>query len=517
MKISNLFSSSCSAVFELDNDLCYTSPHPYVVSLNGQPVAGSFHDNVFSLFDLTPDTAYTVSTSLDPQPLTFRTNKESCCINVRDFGAAGDGQKDDTKAMQMAILTCPEGGRIRVPEGIYLITPITLKSHITLEIMEGATLLGSISESDYTVLPGEVKSSPGGASVECVSWEGCPVPSHQSLLSAYHAEDIHIVGKGLVDGNAQNSTWWIEPKKRGVARPKLFFTNRCRNVIIHGVSFCNSPSWNLHPYHSEGLGFYDISVTAPKDSPNTDGLDPESCDRVEIIGCHFSVGDDAIAIKSGKVYAGKIANVPASRHTIRNCLMEFAHGAVVLGSEMSGGIKDLSVTRCLFKNTDRGLRIKTRRGRGKDAVVDGVTFQNIRMDGVLTPLVMNMFYFCDPDGKSDYVQNKQPLPVDDRTPYLGRFCFKDMICTNCSVAAGFFYGLPEQPIEEIEITNVGFTFSEHAVEGYPAMMLGIKSCALTGLHFHNVRRVRLHEVSLMGVKGEKLTLDNVGEWIGDRP
>lgn len=513
MKVTNIYTSSCSAVFELDNDACFISPEEYTVYLNGSE-AGSFHENVFSLFDLMPDTEYSVRTSLCDHPVPFRTKKENCCINVRDFGAAGDGSQDDTKAIQMAILTCPEGGRIRIPKGTYSITPITLKSHITLEIMEGAILLGSTDEKDYAVLPGEVDSS-DGTKVECVSWEGCPRISHKSLLSAYYSENIHIVGRGVVDGNAQNSTWWIDPKKRAVARPKLFFTNRCQEISLHGPHFQNSPCWHLHPYHSKRIGIYDISVTAPKYSPNTDGCDPESCDTVEIIGARFSVGDDAIAIKSGKMYKGKTSSIPALHHTIRNCLMEFAHGAVVFGSEMSGGIRDLSVTRCLFRDTDRGLRIKTRRGRGTDAVVDGVMFHNIRMDGVLTPIVMNMYYFCDPDGKSDYVQNKNALPVDERTPYLGRFCFRDMICTDCAVAAGFFYGLPEQPIEEIEIFHVSFMFRENAEKGKPAMMFDIEACSQSGLYFHNVKRVKLRDVSISGVAGEEVILHNVDAYLED--
>jgi polygalacturonase len=507
--MNNIYASSCSAAFELENDLCYESPEEYSIYLNGKQIEGSFGENVFSVFDLSPDTEYSVCTSLDERPLVFRTKKESCCVSVRDFGAAGNGIKDDTKAIQAAILTCPEGGRIRIPEGTYLITPLILKSHITIEIVKGAVLIGSTNENDYAVLPGEAKG-PEGQSVEFASWEGRPAISHQSLLSAYYSEDIHIVGRGTVDGNAQASTWWIDVKKRATARPRLLFTNQCRGVFIHGTSFKNSPSWNLHPYNSQHIGLYDISVTAPKDSPNTDGCDPESCDTVEIIGARFSVGDDAIAIKSGKMREGK-HNIPASNHTVRNCLMEFAHGAVVLGSEMSGGVKVLSVTRCLFKDTDRGLRIKTRRGRGKDAVVDGVTFNNIRMVGVLTPLVINMFYFCDPDGKSGYVQNKNALPVDERTPYLGRFCFKDLICTDCSAAAGFFYGLPEQPIGEIEISNAKFTFRDGAEGGYPAMMLDIEEHSKSGLIFNNVKRVRMHDVSISGVKGEKAIMNNVME------
>lgn len=507
--MNNIYTSSCSAAFELYNDLCFESPREYHVYLNGERITGIHKENVFSLFGLSPDTEYSVCTSLDKNTLSFRTKAESCCIDVMRFGAAGDGKKDDTKALQAAILACPVNGRVRIPEGTYLISPLSLKSYITIELTEGAVLMGSADENDYAVLPGEAEV-PGGESVECASWEGMPAASHQSLLSAYYSEDIHIVGMGTVDGNAQVSTWWVDVKQRPIARPKLLFTNRCRGVYIHGVSFKNSPSWNLHPFKSQRIGIYDISVSAPKNSPNTDGCDPESCDAVEIIGARFSVGDDAIAIKSGKMREGK-TNPPASNHTIRNCLMEFAHGAVVLGSEMSGGVRDLSVTRCLFKNTDRGLRIKTRRGRGKDAVVDGVMFNNIRMDGVLTPLVINMFYFCDADGKTDYVQNKNALPVDERTPYLGRFCFKDLVCTNCSVAAGFFYGLPEKPIGEIEISNASFTFGDDAKSGYPAMMLGIGEYLKSGLVFNNVSKVSLHNVSIQGAEGERVIVNNVAE------
>ena len=511
MKIKAIYISSCSAVLEIQNSLCFYTPIEYDVYLNNKIAKQNINTNVFSIYNLFPDTEYEIATTLSDETIVFRTKAESACINVRDFYAAGDGNKDDTKAIQMSINACPEYGRVQIPQGVYNISPIVLKSNIIIEIMKNAVLLASTSEEDYAVLPGQVPSSTGKERQECVSWEGQPVSSHQSLFSAYHAHDIHMVGEGTVDGNAQNSTWWINPKQRKIARPKVLFTNQCSNVFVSGITFKNSPCWHLHPYNSQNLGFYDIKIIAPKDSPNTDGCNPESCDNVEIIGAHFSVGDDAIAIKSGKMYDGKFKNIPASNHIIRNCLMEFAHGAVVLGSEMSGGVKDLSVTQCLFKNTDRGLRIKTRRGRGKDAVVDGVTFENILMDGVLTPLVINMYYFCDPDGKSEYVQNKNALPVDERTPYLGRFYFRDMVCTNCSVAAGFFYGLPEQPIEEIEIKDVKISFAYNAESGHPAMMSDIDKCSNIGLYFNNVKKVKLENVDITGTVGEKVTANNVEE------
>jgi len=509
MKINNIYKSSCSAVFEIENDLCYFNDANYRVLVNGEDAGKEYNTNVFSLFGLQPDTEYSVKTSLMNDEIKFRTKNESCSLNVREFGAKGDGKTDDTKAIQGAINVCPKYGRIYIPEGVYLVTPIALKSHITIEIKKNAVLIGSTEEDDYFVLPGEVGSKSGKKGTEVVSWEGRPAVSHQSLLSAYHSEDIHIVGEGIIDGNAHNSTWWNDVKSRQIARPKLFFTNRCSKIYIHGVGFKNSPCWHIHPYNSKNIGIYDIKVEAPKDSPNTDGCNPESCNMVEIIGAHFSVGDDAIAIKSGKLYDGKTKNIPAKNHIIRNCLMEFAHGAVVLGSEMSGGIRNLSVTRCLFKNTDRGLRIKTRRGRGRNAIVDNVSFNNIKMDGVLTPLVINMFYFCDPDGKTEYVQSKNKMKVDRRTPYLGKFHFADMECINCSVAAGFFYGLPEQPIKEVFIENVIFEFSQESVNGHPAMMLGFDECSKMGLYFNNVENVRLHEVTLKGYEGDRVLLEGV--------
>lgn len=510
MKLRLLFVGATSACIELENDAPYYSPAPYKVFLNGMPQGGERSENVFSLFGLSPAESYTVSTTLGESALIFSTMPENGCINVKDFGAVGDGEADDTRALQGAIFACPQNGRVYLPAGRYKTGALVLKSHITLELQESAVLLGSTDEADYPVWPGEIGSLTGGK-LQCASWEGEPRASHLALLSAHHAEDIRIVGRGTIDGNAQNASWWVEPKKREVGRPRLLFLNDCENVTLHGVTGKNSAAWNLHPFFSRDIGFYDIQIEAPKDSPNTDGCDPESCDGVKIVGARFSVGDDAIAIKSGKLYMGKTYKTPASNHIIRNCLMEHAHGAVVLGSEMSGGIKDLSVSQCYFRHTDRGLRIKTRRGRGKDAVIDGVTFENIKMENVLSALVIHMFYFCDADGKTEYVWSKQPIPVDDRTPYLGRFCFRNIECVDCEYAAGFFYGLPEQPIGEVALENVRFTFKEDAGAGYPAMMSFLEEHHKSGLFFNNVRRVHLKNVVLSGFEGERVFAENVEE------
>jgi polygalacturonase len=243
-------------------------------------------------------------------------------------------------------------------------------------------------------------------------------------------------------------------------------------------------------------------------------MDPESCDGVEIIGCRFQVGDDCIAIKSGKIELGRSLNRPAVRHTIRNCLMGSGHGAVTLGSEIGAGVRELTVERCLFRGTDRGLRIKTRRGRGENCRVDAVCFENIRMEGVLTPIAMNMWYnCCDPDRESEYVWSREKLPVDERTPYLGRFCFRGLRCTGAHAAACYADGLPEAPIAEIRLEDMEVSFAPDARSAVPVMKNFAEPCCRLGLYFDNVGRVVLKNVRLQGTEGEPLQAHHCGEML----
>lgn len=509
MKFHVLWISSVSACFELENELPYYAEAKYDVTVNGAPALLGVRTNVFSLFDLQPETEYLVGVGDDTVSVTTRS--ESACLNVRDFGARGDGTADDTTAIQNAIFCCPENGRVTVPPGTYAIRPLTLKSHLTLELQAGALLLGDPREDSYPLLPGAVTDPVTGRELPVSTWEGSLMPGRQSLLDAHYARDIAIVGRGVVDGNAVNSTWWENVKIRTIGRPRLVFCNHCRNVTFHGILGKNAASWHFHPFFCQNVGFYDIAVEAPKDSPNTDGTNPESCDDVRFFGIRYSVGDDAIAIKSGKIDMGMKYRTPATNHVIRNCLMEYAHGAIVLGSEMSGGIRDLSVSQCLFSHTDRGLRIKTRRGRGKYAIIDGVEFRNIRMDNVMVPLVMNMYYFCDPDGHEEIVWSKEPHPVDDTTPYLGSFSFRDLVCTDCEWAAGYFYGLAERPIAGVTLENVRISFRENASTGRPAMMDYVDPVSRLGLYFNHVERVRLKNVTVTGQLGPWVIRENVGE------
>ncbi|MCM1054225.1 MAG: glycoside hydrolase family 28 protein [Bacteroides sp.] len=506
--INILYAGSVSACFELDNSLAYYNDCEYKVTLDGREELKA-RTNVFSLFGLKPDREYTLEVSGHGM-LKFTTEKESCAVSVKDFGAAGDGGHDDTLSIQTAINCLPKGGRLYFPEGVYCTAPLNLKSHMTIELSEKAVLLGATDTERYPVIPGAVVDIETGELVQTGTWEGNSVPMHQALLFAEYAEDIRIVGKGVIDGNAQNSEWWINVKEREIGRPRLLFTNRCKNIVMHGVTVQNAASWQLHPYFSKELSFLDISVNAPKDSPNTDALDPEACDNVNIIGCRFSVGDDCIAIKSGKIELGKMYKTPADHHTIRNCIMQFGHGAITLGSEMAGGVKNLTVNRCIFSRTDRGLRIKTRRGRGKDAIIDGVLFENIKMDGVLTPIVINMWYnCCDPDRYSEYNTTREKLPVDERTPYLGKFTFRDMECLNCQVAACYCDGLPEQPIEEITVENIKFTYDPDAKEGVPAMRNNAEKMCRAGMYFDNVNKLTVRNVDISGNDGANLIISHI--------
>ena len=499
-----IYVGSTSACFELENTAPYYSPEPYRVLLDGDVVSEA-RANAFSLFDLKPGRQYSVSVRMDDAEATLQihTRPEACAVDVHTFGAVGDGAADDTAAIQRAILALPEGGRLVLPAGTYLTGPLMLKSHMTLELREGATLLGRTDKAAYPVLPATAQELNGGKPVHFGAFEGLPRDMYASLITAEYARDIAIIGPGLLDGNAQNGAWWQTFKQDPVARPRLLFMNRCENVTVHGLSVANSPSWQLHPYYCRDVRFYNVAVSAPKDSPNTDALDPECCDGVEIVGCRFSVGDDCIAIKSGKLELYRQCPAAASRHTIRNCLMAFGHGAVVLGSEISGGVNDLSVSQCLFDHTDRGLRIKTRRGRGNGCDIDNVSFDNIRMVGVVTPIVMNMYYRCvDPDGDSEYVQTRKPLPVDERTPRLGRFRFANMDCEDAQAAACYCDGLPEQPIEGVTLENVCIRFADDAKPGVPAMFTDAQPCCRMGLYFDNVRTVTLKDVTIEGCAGE---------------
>ncbi len=517
MAFREIAKTARSLTIELENEEIYDTKEPFDIYVNGVLNKKEEHKNVVSFFGLEPNTDYEMTLVMkngEKYSQTIRTDNEYVRLNVKKFGAKGDGENLDSMAIQAAILACPVHGTVYIPKGTYYCTPLFLKSNMTLELEEGAVLLGHIDRAYYPLLPGVTLTTAEQDESYLGTWEGTPLDQYASLITGIHVENVAVIGKGLIDGNACNSDWWIEPKrKRAAWRPRTIFLKGCNKVLFQGVTVKNSPSWTIHPYLSTNLSFIDLEIENDKDSPNTDGLDPESCSDVRIIGVNFSVGDDCIAIKSGKLYMGKRLKRPSERFVIRNCRMRHGHGAVVIGSEMSGGVRDIKVSKCIFENTDRGLRIKTRRGRGKDGVIDNIIFEQIQMIDVLTPFVINMFYFCDPDGKTEYVWSKECLHVDDGTPLLGSFQFRKIDCRGCEWAGAYFRGLPEQPIEAVHMEDIFISFKENASAGCPAMMSFVEPISQRGIVADYVNQLTLNRVVIEGYKGERLSISNVKEML----
>ena len=512
-EIKKLFVSARSATLELSDGGLYNTRKPYRVIVNGEE-HGTAETVVHSIYGLWPDTKYIIKVFDEGRELgriTLRTKKESFTLNVRRFGAVGDGVHDDTAAIQAAINCCPKKGRVLIPAGVYKVLPIFLKSHVRIEIQKGATLLLETDRSKFPILPGMTRSTDETSDLNLGSWEGNPLDKFASFISAYGVKDVVIFGEGVLDGQADKSDWWVTPRiKRGAWRPRMFFINDCEDVTVQGLSFRNSPAWNLQPYFSRNLKFLNIHVTAPSNSPNTDGFDPESCEHMLLAGAHFSLGDDCIAIKAGKLYMGATYKTPCSDLEISHCLMENGHGGMTCGSEMAGGVNKVYLHDCLMRNTDRGLRIKTRRGRGEQGVIDDIVFENVLMEHVGTPYVVNCLYFCDPDGKTEYVQSREKQPIDERTPRIGRIAFRDVTATDVT-CAGYFLGLPERPIERVEMENVSITCAADAEPMVPAMACGVDKVTRKGLVAINVDKVVMKNVTIAGQEGVKLECEKVGE------
>jgi polygalacturonase len=355
--------------------------------------------------------------------------------DVKKFGAAGDGKQKDTVALQQAIDRAGAGGgTVRVPVGVFLSGALHLRSNITLQLDEGATLKASEDPADFPAI--DTRS------------EGVEQPSHACLLNGRDLHDVAIVGKGTIDGSGQ--PWWQRIRRRDATlvlpRPRLVEFFRSKDVRIEGVTLKDSPAWNLHPIYCENVVVRGVTIIAPANSPNTDGVNPDSSRNVEISDCTIDVGDDCVAIKSGKDADGLRVGKPAEDIFVHNCRMLHGHGGVVIGSETSGGVRNVTVKDCIFAGTDRGVRLKTQRGRG--GVIENIRFENITMKGVREAIVLTMFYSGKNDGKL--------RPIDDGTPTMRRVTVRNVTATDCATA-GLFEGLPERPLADIALGNVTIT------------------------------------------------------------
>ena len=524
MQLNVTWKCARAAIIEAADGSVYRTDAPWRIVINDKPYGQT--DLVETYIDgLEPDTTYRVryeqlnvaGSVIDSANAVFHTEAESFTLNVRDFGAAGDGERDDTISLQAAIMSCPQGARVLVPAGDYRVKNLFLTSGLTLELAEGATIHARWDRERLAYLPGTLEGADGAGyagtnMLPMGRWEGESMPMFCGILTGMRVHDVTIYGRGVIDGHASHDedNWWYDEKTiRIAARPRMLFLSECERVDMVGVTVRNSPSWNIHPVLSRDLRFLNLTIESPKVSPNTDGLNPESCDNVLIKGCHFSVGDDCIAVKSGKIDMPRELRPACRNLVIEQCHMHDGHGSIVLGSEAAGGIQGLIARNCLFERTDRGLRIKTRRGRGKDSVYGAIQFDHIIMDEVLTPFVVNSFYFCDPDGKSDYVQSREAKPVDDRTPNVASLSFRNIEATNCHAAAAFITGLPESPIGRLAFHNVHVTFAPDAKPTVPAMACGVDEMSRRGIIAQNVTTLVLDNVTIEGVDGDELVPDNV--------
>lgn len=381
--------------------------------------------------------------------------------NVMDYGAVNDSSAVVTDAVESAIAAAHEagGGTVFFPAGRYLTGPIHLKSNITLHLEAGAELHFSDNFDHYLPM---VPSR----------WEGTDVVNFSPLIYANGAENIAITGRGTLNGNGK--AWWtyffdhiygkdttgnvshwqreffrlnadvVAPDlpgwiEKGFLRPPFIQFMHCKDILIEGITIVNSPFWTVNPQYCENVKINAVTINNPP-SPNTDGINPESCRNVHISNCHISVGDDCITIKSGKDRSGRLAAAPAENYVITNCTMLRGHGGVVIGSEMSGDVRNITISNCIFDGTHRGLRIKTARGRG--GVVEGIRMGNIVMRDIKEyVIVLNMQY-----------AKTEPEPVSERTP-----AFRDIHFSNITAegsGAILLRGLSEMPIEDVSFYDV---------------------------------------------------------------
>ena len=425
-------------------------------------------------------------------------------VNVKDFGGVGDGIKLNTEAFAKAIdaLSQKGGGKLVVPQGVWHTGPIVLKSNIELHLNAGAVILFAADESLYAIIE--------------TSFEGLDTRRLQSPLSANGATNIAITGKGVIDGNGQywrpvkkgkvtESHWkelmaipgsqemkpgyWVPsagyakgeqganmnvPNAKTDAewqaikrflRPVMVSLVNCKNVRLKGVIFQNSPAWNLHPLMCENVIIEDVLVRNPSYAQNGDALDLESCKNALIINSRFDAGDDGICIKSGKDADGRRRGIPCENVVVKGCTVFAGHGGFVVGSEMSGGVKNILVEQCQFLGTDVGLRFKSTRGRG--GIVENIFVKNISMTDIKTDAItFNMYY----GGKSvaemladgDNPDNVTKMPVNEETPIFRNIDIRNIVCNGAGRAMEF-NGLPEMPIDGITLQNITILAKKDAV------------------------------------------------------
>ena len=405
-------------------------------------------------------------------------------LNITAYGAKPDGYTLNPKAINAAIQACSQkgGGGVLVPAGLWLTGPVELKSNVNLHLKKAATLLFTTDKSQYALVEG--------------TYEGKRAARNQSPVSGINLENVAVTGQGIVDGNGDvwravnknqltesqwkekiesggvlkddGKTWYpSEQFKRAsvgnrsmlltdgktpqdfadmkdMLRPNLVVFTNCRNVLLEGVTFQNSAAWCLHPLMCRNLTIRNVTTKNPEYAHNGDGMDIESCKNFLIEGCTLDVGDDAICIKSGKDEEGRKRGMPTENGVIRNNTVYNGHGGFVVGSEMSGGARNIFVYNCTFIGTDKGLRFKSVRGRG--GVVEHIYAKDIFMKDIAQEAIFfDMYYFVKfaTDGERDM----RPV-VNEGTPVFRDMHFENIVCHGATKGV-FVRGLPEMPVKNI--------------------------------------------------------------------
>ncbi|TCT39549.1 glycoside hydrolase family 88 protein [Martelella mediterranea] len=449
-----------------------------VDAASGDTVAkGQTAKTVFSVFGLEPASDYRLE--IGDEGLAFNTTSEARFADITEFGATPESP-NNAAAIQNALDTLPAGSTLFFGAGVWSTGPLFLKSGITLYLAEDAVLYGIADRDQYPILP--ARHDDGRV---LGTWEGVAEPCYASVITAIDQKNITITGPGRIDAGGDRGDWWTWHKetRNGARRARTLFLSGCENITVTGPTICNSPAWMVHPVFTENMLVADVKIESDPDSPNTDGFDPECCTNVVMRGIHFSVGDDCIAIKAGKRDPKGGLDGPTRNIWIENCFMERGHGGVVVGSEMSGSVSNVTVARCEMRDTDRGFRVKTRRGRG--GFVSQILMEDCEMDNVVSPFVMNAFYFCDSDGKSDYVQSRDPDAVSDVTPRMSDITMRRVVARNVHTSAAAFYGLPEMPIENVTIEDYTVSYAPHAIAQPPVMACQIDPVRHAGIIAEN--------------------------------
>ena len=415
--------------------------------------------------------------------------------NIIRHGGVPDGMTLNTDAFAKAMdaLTKKGGGTLIVPKGLWLTGPIVLQNNINLHLEDGAVVLFNPEISLYQVIQ--------------TTYEGRTARRCQSPVSGKGLTNIAITGKGVIDGWGEawrpvkkmkmtDGQWrdliksegslnergdiWSPPENREFLRPVMISLRECNRVLLEGVTFQNSPGWNIHPLMCENFTARGIIVRNPWWSQNGDGLDIESCKNAVEVDCNFDVGDDAICIKSGKDEEGRKRGKPTENMIVDNCIVYHGHGGFVVGSEMSGGVRNIKVSNCTFMGTDVGLRFKSNRGRG--GVVENIYISNINMVKISAePLLFDLFY-------GGALSSLQDVPVTEETPQFKDIYINHVVC-NGAARAMFFNGLPEMPVSNVNISNVTITADRGAI-------------------ISESDGVKLTDVRIIAANGENLILRN---------